>query len=317
MKKILLLLIIAPLLISCSSKPTKTFEPDYTKDTNAFDILMGQFANNIEMIWGMKEVLIAGPKDYVKYTDAYKTRSHINFEAGTITIETLGNDAPQYQLHKAIVTTLLMGEDPGSIDLYSDVNNIPHSTEPFLLGQVLDNTGQSIRWEWRASKFADYLIANKLQKRQSGGNTIWFVTLNLVPNHLDQRAHKYLPLVQQAAAKYGVEPSLILAIMQIESSFNPYAVSSSDALGLMQIMPATAGRDVFRMQGKSGNQAVVICLTPLIISMLVLLIFRYYKIVTLVISKIPYRVVTQSYRLIMAVQEVYYVSSIVIKNKRL
>ncbi|EMH2397764.1 DUF3393 domain-containing protein, partial [Proteus mirabilis] len=121
MKKILLLLIIAPLLISCSSKPTKTFEPDYSKDTNAFDILMGQFANNIEMIWGMQEVLIAGPKDYVKYTDAYRTRSHINFEAGTITIETLGGDAPQFQLHKAIVTTLLMGEDPGSIDLYSDV----------------------------------------------------------------------------------------------------------------------------------------------------------------------------------------------------
>lgn len=253
MKKILLLLIIAPLLISCSSKPTKTFEPDYSKDTNAFDILMGQFANNIEMIWGMQEVLIAGPKDYVKYTDAYKTRSHINFEAGTITIETLGGDAPQYQLHKAIVTTLLMGEDPGSIDLYSDVNNIPHSTEPFLLGQVLDNTGQPIRWEWRANKFADYLIANKLQKRQSGLNTIWYVTINLVPNHLDKRAHKYLPYVQQAAAKYGVEPSLILAIMQIESSFNPYAVSSSDALGLMQIMPATAGRDVFRMQGKSGQ----------------------------------------------------------------
>ncbi|WP_273802199.1 membrane-bound lytic murein transglycosylase MltC [Proteus vulgaris] len=253
MKKILLLLIIAPLLISCSSQPPKTFEPDYAKDTNAFDILMGQFANNIEMIWGMKEVLIAGPKDYVKYTDAYKTRSHINFEAGTITIETLGSDAPQFQLHKAIVTTLLMGEDPGSIDLYSDVNNIPHSTEPFLSGQVLDNTGQPIRWEWRANKFADYLIANKLQKRQSGINTIWYVTINLVPNHLDKRAHKYLPLVQQAAAKYGVEPSLILAIMQIESSFNPYAVSSSDALGLMQIMPATAGRDVFRMQGKSGQ----------------------------------------------------------------
>ena len=29
---------------------------------------MGQFAHNIENIWGFKEVVIAGPKDYVKYT---------------------------------------------------------------------------------------------------------------------------------------------------------------------------------------------------------------------------------------------------------
>ena len=50
---------------------------------------MGQFAHNIENIWGIKEVLIAGPKDYVKYTDQYYTRSHINFDAGTVTIETL------------------------------------------------------------------------------------------------------------------------------------------------------------------------------------------------------------------------------------
>ena len=45
---------------------------------------MGQFAHNIENIWGFKEVVIAGPKDYVKYTDQYQTRSHINFDDGTI-----------------------------------------------------------------------------------------------------------------------------------------------------------------------------------------------------------------------------------------
>ncbi|MCP5586684.1 murein transglycosylase domain-containing protein, partial [Klebsiella pneumoniae] len=89
---------------------------------------------------------------------------------------------------------------------------------------VLDHTGQPIRWEWRATKFADYLVTNRLQRRQSGSQMITYITLKLVPNHLDQRAHKYLPLVRQASAKYGVEESLILAIMQTESSFNPYAV---------------------------------------------------------------------------------------------
>ncbi len=56
----------------------------------------------------------------------------------------------------------------------------------------------------------------------------------MVPNHLDKRAHKYLGMVRRASRKYGVDESLILAIMQTESSFNPYAVSRSDALGLMQ-----------------------------------------------------------------------------------
>jgi hypothetical protein len=34
-----------------------------------------------------------------------------------------------------------------SIDLYSDVDDIQISKEPFLYGQVVDNTGESIRWE--------------------------------------------------------------------------------------------------------------------------------------------------------------------------
>ncbi|QFH72634.1 membrane-bound lytic murein transglycosylase MltC [Enterobacter sp. E76] len=253
MKKLLALALIAPLLISCSSKKTESYNPELEKDTNGFDILMGQFAHNIENIWGFNEVLIAGPKDYVKYTDGYQTRSHINFDQGTITIETIAGTDPAARLRQAIITTLLMGDDPGSIDLYSDVNDIPISKQPFLYGQVVDNTGEPIRWQWRAARFADYLLQTRMKSRSNGLRVIYSITINLVPNHLDKRAHKYVGMVRQAARKYGVDESLILAIMQTESSFNPYAVSRSDALGLMQVVQHTAGKDVFRSQGKSGT----------------------------------------------------------------
>jgi len=261
-KKLLSLLIIAPLLISCSGKKQNVSQEAWVKDTNGFDILMGQFAHNIENIWGMNEVLIAGPKDYVKYSDQYYTRSHINFDAGSITIETIAGTDPTASLRQAIVTTLLIGEDPGNVDLYSDANDIQISREPLLYGQVLDNTGQPIRWQGRAGNFADYLIKNKLQRRNSGLHVIWSVTIPMVPNHLDKRAHKYLPMVRQAAEKYGVDQSLILAIMQIESSFNPYAVSRADALGLMQVVQHTAGVDVFRMKGKWGKPSRSYLLDP-------------------------------------------------------
>lgn len=55
--------------VPSSTKKGDSYNEAWVKDTNGFDILMGQFAHNIENLWGFKEVLIAGPKDYVKYTD--------------------------------------------------------------------------------------------------------------------------------------------------------------------------------------------------------------------------------------------------------
>lgn len=48
--------------------------------------------------------------------------------------------------------------------------------------------------------------------------------------------------VQHYAMQYGVPPEMIAALIDVESQWNPRAVSDKGAMGLMQLMPATARR---------------------------------------------------------------------------
>ncbi|MBI3654732.1 MAG: lytic transglycosylase domain-containing protein [Acidobacteria bacterium] len=52
----------------------------------------------------------------------------------------------------------------------------------------------------------------------------------------------YDVMVRQSAAKYGVDPNLVFALMKQESGYNSRAVSYKGACGLMQLMPGTARR---------------------------------------------------------------------------
>jgi soluble lytic murein transglycosylase-like protein len=51
---------------------------------------------------------------------------------------------------------------------------------------------------------------------------------------------QYDALIVNMALKYDLEPSFIKAVIHVESAFDQYALSRAGAMGLMQLMPATA-----------------------------------------------------------------------------
>lgn len=65
-------------------------------------------------------------------------------------------------------------------------------------------------------------------------------------------ARKITQLAEQVAAKHGLDPHLILAIIANESKFHPLLVSPVGALGLMQIMPNVHKRKLAAYGGENA-----------------------------------------------------------------
>ncbi len=78
----------------------------------------------------------------------------------------------------------------------------------------------------------------------------------LLPKNFDKRVNPLLltskddsepspklkELIHKVSEQHGVDPELVQAVAKVESNFNPYAISSRGALGVMQLVPETAKR---------------------------------------------------------------------------
>lgn len=224
-----------------------------------FETVLAALGMNVGKTWGKKEVQLPERKKYVKYTQNYKSRAIVNFDEGEILVETLDDQDPQQSLKSAIVTTLLTPQDPRSVDLFSDKEIVlTNDKEPYLFGLVLDQKNKPIRSPEEAEPFAAYLLEKKYATRvvdhDGTKKTVHYVTMAMVSNLPMKQAEKYRPLVHQFAEQYDISPSLVFAVIRTESNFNPYAVSSAPAYGLMQLVPTSGGREAYR---KAKGQDVI------------------------------------------------------------
>ena len=173
---------------------------------------------------------------------AYKGNSTaetlIDFDRGLITISAANAE----QVKQAAIEILLTQIDPEIIDASTatDLGLInSKDQQPFFYEQILDQDSLPIASVWRATRFADYLIA------RNNKNDPTRLVIPMTGQYKAIAGSKYLGFAKTASAKHMIPAPLIMAIMEVESSFNPLARSRSNALGLMQIKADTAGKDYF------------------------------------------------------------------------
>lgn len=210
--------------------------------------ILSRLTGDIRVVWGNREIITPSNKRYVKYTENYKSRAIVHFDKGLITVETLDQKQSIQSLKRAIVSTLLTPDDPRAVDLYS-AKKIKLTGKPYLHGLVEDQRGRVIDEPKIAESFANHLTKTvyktRTLKSQNGAEKVHYVQFEMVSDYQNRQAQNYKVEVERYSKKFGVSKSLIFAIMKTESAFNPYAVSSAPAYGLMQIVPTTAGIDSF------------------------------------------------------------------------
>ncbi len=93
-------------------------------------------------------------------------------------------------------------------------------------------------------EFSDPALAQAMSLEQTESG--WSIKVPFVNNYQQTLIDERMPTILEMSKKYDVDVSLILAIIEAESSFNPMATSHIPAFGLMQLVPRTAGIDAYR-----------------------------------------------------------------------
>lgn len=264
----LLLVLLAIFGAGCSRSTVETTYPD---DNSVTD----RYVSNSNGLNDNKETLPAISTSSAVYKVHYPSHAHLDIMNRNVVVQTVAAANYKQNLIKAIVVTLLTSEHPSSVDLQT-ASAKRGVKMPFLLNSVFDKEGQKIEFEWRAERFAKYLVDNAIKYKNTTAGKIYFVEIPLVDtttkiedfaeNRNSSKIQEYQQFenyIRRAATQYGIRESLIYSIIKTESNFNPKAKSTSDAYGLMQIVPETAGRDVFNLvKNKNGQPSADYLFNP-------------------------------------------------------
>jgi len=223
---------------------------DFKKAKSEYDRLMGNVQKESGAKWGKRESATLPTRTrYVKYTEDYKNRVVVDYDAGSILIEHLDEEGVQEKLRNAAVVALLTPDDPGAVDLFS-AKEIPLSGTPYLQELVVDENGVVMKSREDIDRYTAWLVGNRLQNRMIDANgvskMVFYVQMSMVNAHVDKRALQYAESVRRHAEGTQVSRSLIYAVIKTESAFNPFAVSSAPAYGMMQLVPSSGGREAYR-----------------------------------------------------------------------
>jgi membrane-bound lytic murein transglycosylase C len=210
----------------------------YNEYFKADSIGFSNFTAEIKEIWGSPQSV--DKYTWEEYIDNNKSRFTVNFKTGNVVIETVVDNktSPEACNSKLLQIANTILTSKGTTKDYSTRYEKPV--------EIQDRPILNISKSSFLNEVKDAPVEKIPIKNGQKSNSIARIELKLAPDYIKQKTNDYLQLVQKYTAKYNLTPELVLAVIHCESNFNPKARSSCNAIGLMQLVPTSGGREAYR-----------------------------------------------------------------------
>jgi len=239
-------------------------EQEYAAYKTIIEEEFGQYRGHILKVWRKPEV--STKKKYVAYSSDYKVKKVVDYEKGTIRISavvpvTEKDPAKALEGHlKDLVCQTTHGAYKADQFTAGVEKQLKEKVEPAHLQTaevgkkpiVADMVTGKLRPSAReidtslAALMGTATTSTKKAPKQANADVVT-LEVKIPATGRAVKAKAYLADVKMQAAKRGVDPALVFAVMETESAFNPMARSYVPAYGLMQIVPKSAGRDASKV----------------------------------------------------------------------
>lgn len=220
---------------------------EYENYREAYEEEYKKFKEEMLQKWGnFRE---RSKKQWVEYKENGTLRISTDFEEGHGQVEALCESQEEAeQIKNQMPEKVAEAMTAKATREGFETDNIPNkevTDEPVLENQL--NKPENLNVDEYAQEVAKRNTKTKEVQGEDGETRyVVYVDFQLSDDHLQKRAEKVENFIYEFADENNLDPTLVFAIIHVESHFNPTAVSQANAYGLMQLVPSTGGRDAYR-----------------------------------------------------------------------
>ncbi len=210
-----------------------------------------RMADDVREVWGDRHMEMPSDKAFVYYEDGMAARTIMDFAAGELRVErvlepnenesgaiaamrtsaaeAIGADTAELARKDTLMRYVAEEKTSGAHFERFEATEPAVEDAPLLAALVAEPAEEVRRMTVQG--------ADGVERRMIAQ------TIPFSPGFYGRLAARYADDVMAQARAHEIAPSLILAVIETESAFNPRAMSPIPAFGLMQIVPTSAGLD--------------------------------------------------------------------------